>query len=73
MNIIKSDDKEYNFDPLHNAAKEQLQSLQFVDSEFARRQAQGAVLRTARASYAKALQEALFNSPSVMGGDTIKL
>jgi hypothetical protein len=50
-----------------------LQSLQFVDNELDRHQAHGAVLRTARAAYAKALQEALFNAPSVMGGDTIKL
>ena len=73
MPIVKIDDKEYDFDTLPNAAKEQLQSLQFVDGELSKHQAQGAVLRTARAAYAKALQEALFNAPSVMGGDTIKL
>jgi hypothetical protein len=73
MPTVKIDDQEYDYDSLPSAAKEQLQSLQFVDSELARHQAQGAVLRTARASYAKALQEALFNAPSVMGGDTVKL
>ena len=73
MPIVKIDGKEYDFDTLPTNAKEQLQSLQFVDSELARHQAHGAVLRTARAAYAKALQEALFNAPSVMGGDTIKL
>ena len=73
MSIIKIDGQEYESDTLPDAAKAQLQSLQFVDSELARHQAHGAVLRTARAAYAKALQEALFNAPSVMGGDTIKL
>lgn len=72
MNIIKIDDKEYDYDTLPTNAREQLQSLQFVDAELARHQAQGAVLQTARAAYAKALQEALFNAPSVMGGDTMK-
>jgi Arc/MetJ family transcription regulator len=37
----------------------QLTSLQFVDAELARMQAQAAVLQTARAAYAKALQAAL--------------
>ena len=55
MPIVKIDDKEYDFDTLPNAAKEQLQSLQFVDGELSKHQAQGAVLRTARAAYAKAL------------------
>ena len=73
MPIVKIDDKEYDFDSLPKNAKDQLQSLQFVDNELDRHQAHGAVLRTARAAYAKALQEALFNAPTVMGGDTIKL
>jgi hypothetical protein len=73
MPIVKIDNKDYDLDTLPQAAKDQLQSLQFVDSELARLQAQTAVLRTARHAYAKALQEALFNAPSVMGGDTIKL
>jgi hypothetical protein len=50
-------------------AHAQLQSPQFVDSELARLQAQTAVLQTARAAYAKALQAAL---PTLLVGDTMK-
>jgi hypothetical protein len=46
-----------------------LESLQFVDAELARLQSKSAVLQTARAAYAKALQAAL---PSLLAGDTIK-
>jgi hypothetical protein len=50
-------------------ARAQLQSLQFVDGELARLQAQTAVLQTARAAYAKALNAAL---PALLAGDTMK-
>jgi hypothetical protein len=46
-----------------------LQSLQFVDAELARLQSKSAVLQTARAAYAKALQAAL---PKPLVGDTMK-
>ena len=63
MPIIKIDNRDYDLDTLSDEAKAQLQSLQFVDSELARLQAQTAVLQTARMAYAKALQAAL---PSVL-------
>ena len=63
MPTITIDDKLYDVDTLSDEAKEQLQNLQFVDSELARLQAQIAVLQTARMAYAKALQAAL---PSVL-------
>ena len=69
MSIIKIDNKEYEFDNLSADAKGQLQSLQFVDGELARLQAQTAVLQTARMAYAKALNEKLNAFP----GDTLKL
>ncbi len=59
MPTIKIDDKEYDLDQLSDEAKAQLASLQFVDSELQRLNNQAAVLQTARASYAKALNEAL--------------
>ena len=71
--IVKIDNKEYEFDKLSAEAKGQLQSLQFVDAELQRLQAQAAVLQTARVSYFKALQQALAESPVPFVGDTIKL
>ena len=63
MPTIKIDNQDYDLDTLSIDAKAQLQSLQFVDAELARLQAQAAVLQTARIAYAKALQAAL---PSVL-------
>ena len=59
MPIIKIDDKDYDTDTFSDEAKAQLQSLQFVDQELAKLQAQAAVLQTARMAYAKALNDAL--------------
>jgi hypothetical protein len=59
MTIIKIDDKDYDTDTFSGEAKAQLQSLQFVDQELAKLQAQVAVLQTARIAYAKALNDAL--------------
>ena len=59
MPTIKIDDKDYDLDQLSDAAKAQLASLQFVDSELQRLNNQAAVLQTARAAYSKALNEAL--------------
>ncbi len=70
MQKIKIDNKEYDLNSLSDECKAQLASLQFVEQELARLQAQFAVLQTARVSYAKALQAAL---PAVGGSDTIKL
>lgn len=59
MSTIKIDDIEYDLDSLSKEANEQLKSIQFVDQELARLQAQSAVLQTARGTYANALQAAL--------------
>lgn len=69
MNIT-IDNKEYDLDQLSAEAKAQLASIQFVDAELARLQAQAAALQTARNAYAKALQAAL---PTLPVSDTIKL
>lgn len=73
MPIIRIDDKDYELDTLPDTAKAQLQSLQFVDAELQRLQAQTAVLQTARVAYFKALQAAL---PSILeqtqANETIK-
>lgn len=73
MPIIKIDNKDYDLDTLPQAAKDQLQSIQFVDAELARLQAQASVLQTARIAYGKALSQALADVPQSFGGDTIKL
>jgi len=63
MATINIDNQAYDLDTLSAEAKGQLQSLQFVDAELTRLHAQAAVLQTARAAYAMALQAAL---PSVL-------
>jgi hypothetical protein len=68
MTKIKIDEKEYDLETLPDEAKAQLASLQFVDAELQRLNAQAAVLRTARMAYATALSEVL----SKLGGETIK-
>jgi hypothetical protein len=70
MPTIKIDNKEYDLDTLSEECKAQLVSIQFVEQELARLQAQSAVLQTARTAYAKALQASL---PPIGGSDTIKL
>jgi len=69
MTTLNIDGKNYELDSLSNEAKAQLASIQFVDNELARLQAQAAALQTARMAYAKALQEAL---PVLGGSDTVK-
>lgn len=59
MTTITIDDIAYDLDTLSADAKAQLLSIQFVDQELARLQAQAAALQTARIAYAKALSEAL--------------
>ena len=69
MPKVNIDNKEYELDTLSSEARGQLQSLQFVDAELSRLQAQIAIFQTARAAYAKALQAAL---PTATTGDTLK-
>jgi hypothetical protein len=59
MNKVTIDDIEYDLDKLSEEAKNQLVSLQFVDQELQKLNAQAAVLQTARMAYAEALKEAL--------------
>ena len=59
MPIIKIDGKDYDTDDLSEETKAQLGSLQFVQSELARLQAQAAALQTAQIAYGKALKETL--------------
>ena len=59
MAIIKIDDKDYDTESLSEEAIAQLTSIQFIDQELARLNAQAAVLQTARIAYAKALTDAL--------------
>jgi hypothetical protein len=73
MTMIKIDGKSYDSERLSDFAKQQLQSLQFVDGELAHLAAQTAICQTARAAYAKALREALDTQPGDFCGDTIKL
>jgi hypothetical protein len=69
MPILKIDNKEYDLDTLSDECKTQLASIQFVEQELARLQAQTAAYQTARIAYAKALKEAL---PTAPVGDTLK-
>jgi hypothetical protein len=70
MPTIKIDNKEYELDTMSEECKAQLASIQFVDQELARLQAQAAVLQTAKAAYLQSLQKSL---PVLGGSDTIKL
>ena len=56
MPSITIDDKEYNLDDLSNQAKEQLASIQFVQSEIKKLDGQMAVYKTAAAAYTSALK-----------------
>lgn len=70
MPTLKIDNKEYDIDTLSNECKAQLVSIQFVEQELLRLQAQAAALQTAKVAYLQALKAAL---PVVGGSDTIKL
>ena len=59
MPTIKIDDNDYDLDTLSEEAKAQLASLQFVDTELQRLNAQAAILQTARIAYSNALKELL--------------
>jgi hypothetical protein len=68
MTKMTINDKEYDLDTLSDEAKAQIASIQFVDAELGRLQAQAAALQTARIAYSNELQKHL----SVFSGDTIK-
>jgi hypothetical protein len=70
MPTLNIDNKEYDLDTLSNECKAQLASLQFVEQELVRLQAQAAALQTAKVAYLQALKAAL---PVIGGSDTIKL
>ena len=59
MAKISINNKEYDFEQLSKEAQAQVTSLQFVDAELQRLQAQEAVLRTARNAYSRSLQNEL--------------
>lgn len=59
MATITIDGKEYDVETLSDETKAQLGSLQYVDSELARLQAQAATLQTARIAYGRALKQTL--------------
>ena len=59
MAKINIDNVDYDTDKLSDEAKAQLVSVQYVDQELARLQAQAAALQTARIAYANALKAAL--------------
>ena len=56
MPSITIDGKEYDMDDLSDKAKEQLSSLQFVQSEINRLNGQLAINKTAAAAYTSALK-----------------
>ena len=70
MPTIKIDNKEYELDSLSEECKAQIASIQFVEQELARLQAQAAVLQTAKAAYLQGVKASL---PVIGGSDTIKL
>lgn len=55
MTTISIDNKNYEIESLSEEAKAQLISLQYVDGELARLEAQLAAMQTARNAYASAL------------------
>jgi hypothetical protein len=59
MATLKIDNKEYDPDSLSDECKSQLASIQFVEQELARLQAQAAALQTAKNAYLQALQKSL--------------
>ena len=61
MTTIKIGDKEYDIETLPDENKAQLASIQYVNTELSRLQAQVAALQTARIAYGRALKESLEN------------
>ena len=61
MATVTINNKEYNLDDLTDKAKENLASLQFVQNELKKLQAQIAVFNTAASAYSNALQKEIDN------------
>ena len=59
MTIVTIDGRDYETEDLSEEAVAELGSLQFVDGEIMRLQAQIAAMQTARNAYARALQALL--------------
>jgi hypothetical protein len=59
MTTITIDNQNYELETLSDEAKNQLASIQFVDVELQRLNAQSSVLQTARIAYVNALKQAL--------------
>ena len=59
MPEIKINDKSYDLDKLSDNAKNQIASLQFVQSEIVRLNAKLAAFKTAEIAYSKAIEEAI--------------
>ena len=59
MTTLNLDGRSFEIDTLSDAAKAQIASIQFVDGEIARLQAQLAAMQTARNAYVEALRAAL--------------
>lgn len=73
MPMIKIDGNDYDLDSLSDAAKAQLQCLQFVEAELVRLDQKTAVFKTARIGYYNALKQALPPLPlRSLENDTIK-
>lgn len=62
MANITIDGKDYDTDALSDEVKANLVSMQFTDAEIQRLQAKLAAMQTARAAYARAVQEGLNGS-----------
>ena len=61
MPTINIDGKDYDSDQLSDTAKQQLASLQFVQTEQRKLEGQIAVYKTAAAAYTSALKQSLEN------------
>ena len=68
-NKITIDGNEYNVDNLSDQVKAEIVSLQFVEAEIQRLQAQLAAMQTARIGYANAIKTGL---PALPDSDTLQ-
>jgi len=72
MTKITIDDTQYEFEDLSDEAKNLLQSIQFLDNDITRLNAQIAAYQTARNTYGRALKEKL-GVTEVEGDPTVDL
>ena len=68
-NKITIDGNDYNVDNLSDQVKAEIVSLQFVEAEIQRLQAQLAAMQTARIAYANAIKTGL---PAMPDSDTLQ-